>query len=174
MPVRQRGFTLIELIVVLVIVGLVFGVAVPHLERLSPRYSMRAAARRIASDLEYIQSTSSFRQKTYGVRYDLGENVSYTIMPPEKDDVWIPFDKWPLSTPKELPKLVEFRAVVLADNTVFEGEEVADIMLDPLGASGSHVVILEDTDGHVMSVKFNALTGTVDFLPGEVGFARYE
>jgi len=64
--------------------------------------------------------------------------------------------------------------VVLADNSVFEGDDIADVVIDPLGAAGSHVVILTNTEGQVLSVKFNALTGTVDFFNEEVGFARFD
>ena len=69
--------------------------------------------------------------------------------------------------------LVGFHGIVLADNSVMN-DGVVNVLLDPLGASGSHVVVLEAEDGHLLSVKFNALTGTVDFFPEIVGFARYD
>ena len=35
-------------------------------------------------------------------------------------------------------------------------------------------IVLEDEDGHLLSVKFNALSGTADFFENVVGFARYD
>lgn len=171
---RDRGFTLIELLVVLVVVGLIAGIGIPRLETLSPKYSLRSAARTIATELEYVRSTGIFQHKTYGMRYDIGLDVYYMVLPPEEDAAEIPFEEWPISPPMRLPALVTIKAVVLADNSVFEGDDIADVLIDPLGAAGSHVVILENIDGRILSVKFNALTGTVDFFNEEVGFARFD
>ena len=140
----------------------------------TPLPSLRAAARTVATELEYVRSTGIFQRKTYGMRYDIGRDVYYIVLPPEEDAAEIPFDDWPISPAMRLPALVGIKAVVLADNSVFEGDDVADVLIDPLGAAGSHVVILENSEGRVLSVKFNALTGTVDFFSEEVGFARFD
>ncbi|HNS00662.1 MAG TPA: prepilin-type N-terminal cleavage/methylation domain-containing protein [Planctomycetota bacterium] len=171
---RGRGFTLFELLVVLVVVGLIAGIGLPRLEALSPKYSLRAAARAIATELEYVRSTGVFQCRTYGMRYDIGRNVYYMVLPPEEDAGDIPFEDWPISSGMRPPALIAIKAVVLADNSVFEGDDIADVVIDPLGAAGSHVVILTNTEGQVLSVKFNALTGTVDFFNEEVGFARFD
>jgi prepilin-type N-terminal cleavage/methylation domain-containing protein len=170
----RRGFTLLELLIVLVVIGLVAGVGIPRLERLSPKYSLRAAAREIASKLEYLRSTSIFQRKTFGMRYDLARATYSFILPPEEDAADKPFEEWPTTNAVRLPTLVSIKAVVLADNSVFEGDEIVDVMIEPLGVAGSHAVILQDTEGHILSAKFNALTGTVDFFGEEVGFARFD
>lgn len=162
-----------ELIIVLVVVGMLFGVAVPRMERLSPKYSLRAEARGIASKLEYVRSTAVFQQKTYGVRYYVGYNAYQLVFPPPAGDADLPYEDWETSSMTRLDAMVKIRGVVLADNSFHGSEASVDVLIDPLGISGSHVVILEDIDGRVLSVKFNALMGTVDFYAAEVGFARF-
>ncbi len=171
---RHGGFTLMELLLVLVVIGLIAGVAMPRIERLSPLYSLRAAAREIGSNLEYLRSQCIFQRTAFGMRYDIPRAGYYFILPPEADGEDLPLDEWPTTSFTRLPALVSIRAVVLADNSAFNGSDVVDVMLEPLGVAGSHVVILEDTEGHVLSMKFNALTGTVDFYSEEVGFARFD
>jgi prepilin-type N-terminal cleavage/methylation domain-containing protein len=173
---RRHGFTLIETIIVLVVIGIVFGVLIPRIERLSPKYAMRAAARELTSNLEYVRSTAVIRNMTYAVVYDLGRKRYTICVPPEKSGVDAPFEEWERLEPTELPALVAFQSIVLADNMEKRARDSDEVVIffDPVGALGSHVAVLEDTDGHVLSVKFNSLTGTVDFVEGVVGFARYE
>ena len=172
---RQRGFTLIEIIVVLVLMGIVFGIAIPKIENLSPKYALRAAAREIASQLEYVRASAVNRRKTFAVVYAL-EARKYTIVtPPPEGQSDLPFEDWPRLEPASLPTLVSFHSIIRADNYVFQVGDVPEvpILIDPLGASGSHVVVLKDSLGHVISVKFNALLGTVDFYNDVVGFAQF-
>jgi len=169
--IKRAGFSLIELVVVLVILGILFGMAIPKVENLSPKYSLRAAARSIASQLEFVRSTSIFRHQTYGFYYDFEHQTYGVIAPPEEGGAEIPFEDWPKIGAIRLPNLVKFEAVILPDNTsIEEGEAV--IVFDPLGCSGSHVVVLRNINGQIISVKFNALTGTVDFYGEPVGFAH--
>ena len=173
---RRRGFTLIEIIVVLVLMGIIFGVAIPRVERLSPKYAVRSAAREVASNLEYVRSNSILQRKTFAIRYEFDRRRYRVILPPPEFDPDLPLEDWPRAEPVRLPALVSFYGVVLADNSVYEASDVTDVtvLFDPLGTSGSHVVALEDANGNILSAKFNALTGTVDFFEDVVGFARYE
>jgi prepilin-type N-terminal cleavage/methylation domain-containing protein len=173
---RRKGFTLIEIILVLVLIGILFGVVVPKVENLTPKYALRAAARSIGSQLEYVRSNCILRRQTFGISYDFELNRYRVIMPPPEGDPDLPLEEWPRTEPTKLPSLVRFHGVVLADNSVYlaEDEREVTVLLDPLGTTGSHVAILEDDVGHILSVKFNALTGTVDFYEEAVGFARYD
>ena len=47
----QSGFTLFEIMIVFVIIGLVMVLAIPALDRASPKYALRAAAREVAGTI---------------------------------------------------------------------------------------------------------------------------
>lgn len=53
----NRGFTLIELMIVMVIIGIAFGLALPFIGD-SKELRLREAARMLAADLEFAQSES--------------------------------------------------------------------------------------------------------------------
>ena len=79
-PARSgaRGFTLVELVLVITILGILALVAVPS-RNPADEVSLRAAARRLASDLRYAQGQSIARRVRHGVRFDLGEK-SYAVV----------------------------------------------------------------------------------------------
>ena len=176
MAKRTRGFTLVEVLIILAVVGIAFGVAIPRLESLSPKYAMRSAARELASQLEFVRSQAVMRVKTFAIFYELDRDRYTVVLPPEEGGSDLPVEDWPRLEPVSLPTLVKFHGIVLADNTLKETRDAPEVTVffDPVGALGNHVVVLEDTEGRVLSVKFNALTGTVDFFEEVVGFARYE
>lgn len=71
------GFTLIEIIIVVVILGIAAAIAVPMLSSAADMKA-RAAANRIAADLEYAKGLAVTHQTGYAVVFDPG-NESYDI-----------------------------------------------------------------------------------------------
>jgi len=67
-----RGFTLVELVIVITILGLLVVVAVPN-RSATDEVSLRAASRRLASDLRYAQGQSIARRIRHGVRFEIAE-----------------------------------------------------------------------------------------------------
>jgi prepilin-type N-terminal cleavage/methylation domain-containing protein len=55
-PVDQRGFSLLELVLVSAIIGILAAIAAPRYGRASARYQLELAARRVAGDLRLAQS----------------------------------------------------------------------------------------------------------------------
>ena len=67
---RSRGFTLVELVLLISILGILVLVAIPDRSSID-EVSLRAAARRLASDLRYAQGESMARRVRHGVRFDV-------------------------------------------------------------------------------------------------------
>jgi prepilin-type N-terminal cleavage/methylation domain-containing protein len=74
----RRGFSLVELVLVLAIMAIVSALAVPRYYSSVARYRADAAARRIASDLELAQSRAYSRNATQSALFSIGSS-SYQI-----------------------------------------------------------------------------------------------
>jgi hypothetical protein len=82
-----------------------------------------------------------------------------------------------LNSKVELPTMVRIRRVVLPGGRPIDRGAV-DVIFSPMGNTGSHIVTLEGQgrDGRpiLLSLKFNAITGTIDFSDGEAEFQHHE
>ncbi len=85
---RARGFTLIEVMAVMMIVGIVLIAIVPALDGMVPSYRMTAGARKVASTIELAQSEAIGRRKEYAIAYDLDHHTYWLVLPqaPGGDD----------------------------------------------------------------------------------------
>jgi type II secretion system protein H len=63
----KKGFTLIELIIVLIIIGAAIGLAAPRIGRSIDKMRMRSAVRRFAAVLRYTRQMAISRKKEYSV-----------------------------------------------------------------------------------------------------------
>ena len=85
-----------------------------------------------------------------------------------------PMDERPRMSKKELPANVRFRHLLLSSNQSIEGGSW-DVLFSPSGNTGSHIVVLDGEEERVQSLKFNAITGLIDFFgTAEVTFRRLE
>jgi prepilin-type N-terminal cleavage/methylation domain-containing protein len=173
---KQQGFTLIELIAVIVILALMFGLVVPNLDRVSPKYSIRAVARRIGSTIEEVRSQAAWEGKTFSVVYDLDEQNYWILMPQQLDTEGNPTGEEREilgGRAEEALKGVKIEAVILPDNEEIRGGQVT-IDIGQYGSTGSHIVCLANEEDEKISIKFNALLGVVNFYHREVQFTEYK
>ncbi len=83
---RRSGFTLIELMAVMGIMGILLLAVVPAVDNMVPAYRVRAAARTIASTIELGQSETVAQRKEFVLVYDLGQNTYEILLPPTDPD----------------------------------------------------------------------------------------
>jgi len=67
---RSRGFSLVELIVVLVVIGLSVSLVVPSFSRFSKTIELKGAARKISAILRYCRSEAVNKGQTYQIILD--------------------------------------------------------------------------------------------------------
>lgn len=76
---RRRAFTYLELILVIAILGIVAGIAVPRFGNFIARRRVDAAATRIATDLALARREAKFSSSTLTVSFNVGAD-SYTLV----------------------------------------------------------------------------------------------
>lgn len=80
----RAGFSLVEIMAVLIILGVILMAVVPAIDNLVPTYRLRSAAREVASLIELAHSEAVSTRKEYRLAYDLDRNTYWLILPPKE------------------------------------------------------------------------------------------
>ena len=88
----QRGFTLLELIIVVSILSIFAALALPTFNNAFSDYKIESAAKRIASDMRYARSYAITTADTINVVFDIG-NEKYEIKDSTTQKIKHPFLK---------------------------------------------------------------------------------
>lgn len=141
---RQRGFTLLELVVVLFVVVLGFSVIGLNLSSGNDSTAIKAAARDIVSALRYARGQALMTHQEATVALDLSDN-SYTVS--GRDKLY------------HIPKAID--VTVVTAQTELTGEGAANIRFFADGSSTGGRVTLER--GHTAwKIDINWLTGQIE------------
>ncbi|HVR74973.1 MAG TPA: prepilin-type N-terminal cleavage/methylation domain-containing protein [Planctomycetota bacterium] len=177
----DSGFTFFELVVVVAIIGTLFAIGIPSLRGLTPKYRLRTGARELGTTLEQLRLAAMTRGLWMGVRYvitpgarDGSEASHYRAIPPAPEDFPDqPVEDRELLEKHGLPTGVRIAKVILAGNQVIDSGSI-NVLFSPMGNAGSHVVVFEGSEGRILSLKMNCITGAIDFIDGhEAGFQHF-
>lgn len=173
-PVANTGFTLIELIVVVTILGVLASFVVPNLDGVSPKYRLRSAARTVGQNIGWVRSLGAGIGSEHVLRYDLAENTFTIILPPEgDDDPDLDVDFRETLGIQTLPEGVEITRIIHPDGTS-DDYGIVDIVLDEYGITGSHIVVVTNENEESLAVHFESIIGTIQYMPGdEAEFPRW-
>jgi prepilin-type N-terminal cleavage/methylation domain-containing protein len=72
---REKGFTLIELMITIIILCILLGLAIPGFSNWVPNYRLRGAARDIYSNFQYAKMTAVRERARCGVLFDRANNL---------------------------------------------------------------------------------------------------
>jgi prepilin-type N-terminal cleavage/methylation domain-containing protein len=160
---KKRGFTLIELIVVVAIVGAILGLVTTRLDFLSPRSRLSAGARAIASSVILAYNRAVVLGKPVLIQHYLAKGYHRLVMPPTEAGQ----QPQPLS-PMDLPKGVHYDALFTASGRKYapETDAIVEISISPLGTIVGHVIHLSNEKGAKLTLEVNPITGLVQIKEG--------
>ncbi len=128
-PERTAGFTLVELLVVLMVIGLAAGLVYAKLES-DPRRVLDNEARRLAAAMEHAASLAQWRNQVLGIS---AGGAGYRFWRRESSvegDRWVPLADDDVLLPRALGSEMVARVASYA------GQPVADDAVVPLAPSG--------------------------------------
>lgn len=169
---RRGGFTLIELILVCVIIGIMVGLAATRLDLLVPKYRLRAAAREVASVLKQGKARAAAQGRDVYFEVDLAQGRYWLLAAFPKEDPYAD-PKTVASRPLEyqavfvrtLPDGVHFTDVILGDKDK-SNSGIMRLRLSAFGASSHIIMNLVNADDVGISLKMNGFTGLISYADG--------
>lgn len=174
-PARLRaGFSLIELMGVIVVLGLMAGMVAIEWRSMLPRAELNRAVRDLSSQLYSVRSDAISRKARFEVQYSFTQTedrpAGYRVVSPfrpggrgglaARDEDRLAFPWQPL------PDSVRFKRLRVNGQDITEG--VVSVFFDPLGTSTDHLIILEQLpEGQMHTIEVLALTGDFRLHDGE-------
>lgn len=155
-----RGFTLLELMLTLAILGLIFGISTVGLDAVTPSSQLNAEARQLASTLALAYNRAAVLGTSVAIRYDLDHNSYGMVIPSPRD----PKQKQPGKMWK-LGSGVVYEDITVADYKT-QKQGWIEIKISPLGYVPAHAVHLAHPKGGKVTLEVNPVTGMVKIWDG--------
>lgn len=156
---KERGFSLIELVVVLILISLSIALVTPSLSRFSTTVELKGAAKKISAILRYCRSEAVNKGQTYQALLDsnLREiRVQSTALKEEKDEKG---EGKGSEKTYSLPEGIRMKEVDIPSSQNTSG--YPRIEFYPNGGSSGGAILLDTQDRTGYKIKVDFLTGMV-------------
>ena len=168
----MRGFTLLELLVVLVIISLMSVLVVPQLTGSLAKTNLQTASKKISASLRYARSQAASKKITYVAIFDF-EKDRLSIMTGQEaqtgetieEDLGDGEEPVIRSKSYDLPDGVKLEKGVSGEDEIDSG--LFQIAFFPTGSSSGGDVILTNDRGKRYKISVDFITGVVRL--GELG-----
>ncbi len=151
---QERGFTLLELMIVVLVMALVLAVSYPSLSRGSTALHLRATSRDILNTFRYAREKSVTEQTGMRVTVDR-----------QQQEITLSDSLGEGSRKFALPKDVKIQRVALAGTEVLDGPLVIRFL--PNGSSDSAEVLLRSDTGAFLRIFSDPIRGGARIAPGQ-------
>ena len=100
-----QGFTLIEALVAMVVLGLLAAIAIPAYSRWVPDYKLKRAAQELYANLQMAKIGAVKENSDWAVVFDANNNAYYVCLNAGSDNDWATFSD---NTKKKIVKLADY------------------------------------------------------------------
>ncbi|MBK9383419.1 MAG: prepilin-type N-terminal cleavage/methylation domain-containing protein [Planctomycetes bacterium] len=178
----ERGLTLIEISVVLLIIGLATGGVLVGIDGFMPEAMVRGVAREVGAQLRHARTLAWSRGQPYWIEYDLAERRMRTVSPYVRASNPLRLATTPdqrecmswneLVLPKDRDKLeIE---IWYPDSSKARNDQPVVIRFDPRGTFAYHyIVMIDKSEGagspqlwKYFTLEVRGFTGDVEFYAG--------
>jgi general secretion pathway protein H len=142
---RSKGFSLIEMLVVLILIGFAISLITPSLSRFSRTIELKGAAKKISGILRYCRCEAVSKGQVYQVRFD--KNLREVRVQPTESTYF-------------LPEGVKIKEVQVA--SVQPTSDLPMIEFYPNGGSNGGAVLLDSQGPGEYKINVHFLTGVVE------------
>lgn len=161
------GFSLVEMMAVLVLLGIIATVVTVNWNAILPKAELHSAVRELASTLSSTRSEAIARSGTFQVQYDLDQN-RYRVVTPfrvEGGGLAVSDEERRASGWTTLPKSVHFQTITIDGIEYTKG--LVYVRFDPLGSASGHTIVLEQLPTkNRYSIEVQGLLGLIDYHEG--------
>jgi general secretion pathway protein H len=157
--VRERGFSLIELMVVLILISLSIALVTPSLSRLLRSVELKGAAKKVSAILRYCRSEAVNKGQVYQTLFDsnLREvRVQSAALQTEKNATE---EKKAFQRTYFLPEGIRMKEVDIPSSR--SDSDLPQIEFYPNGGSNGGTILLDTQDRAGYKIKVDFLTGMV-------------
>lgn len=149
---KKKGFSLIELVIVLVIAGLSISLVTPSLSRFSQTIELKAATKKISGILRYYRSEAIQQGKVHQVLFDSNlREVRIQSLEPSEEKI--------LKNKYPLPVGVQIKEVNIPAPQYPDDFPVIEFY--PSGGSNGGSILLDSQDRKGFRINVHFLTGMV-------------
>jgi general secretion pathway protein H len=163
--VKSRGFTLIELAMVIVVLGIMISLVIPALGEMTGA-NLRRSARHLTSMSRFLRDEAEATKKVYRLRFDITGGHYWAEV--REDDILAKTSEF-----KHLSSAISSEGS-LSGNTTFKDVKAGShpddpyIEFTPDGWVEKTFIHLRDGDGKDYTLIVQPLTGDTDLREGEV------
>jgi general secretion pathway protein H len=157
---KGRGFSFIELIVVLVLLSLSIALIAPSLSRFSKSVELKAAAKKVAAILRYSRSEAINKGKVYQVIFD-SDLMVVKVQAVESEDEEEQKEKAGEDIEKSYALPADIQMKELKVESTQYPSDLPAIEFYPNGGSNGGDILLDTPSQKGYKIKINFLTGTV-------------
>ena len=164
----RAGFSLAEILTVIVILGMIATIVTVNWRAILPKSELHSAVRNLSEDLNSTRSEAIGRNAEFRIQYDL-DRRAWRVITPFKNDgsgYMAQTDEERLTLPwKVLPDSIKFLRIDIDGVSYAQGQ--CFVRFDALGASSGHVLVLgQQPENNIYTVEVLGLTGMINFYEG--------